>query len=279
MLSLILFRQITFMAFFGESKEKERFMRIILCMILLFFPFTMKTDATGVSELNYQFYVIPLTGPENTEIELFIKNVGDKPLSFEFPTSQTFEITIKNPAGREVYRYSKGRSFLQAFQTIRINPHNTYKRIVTWNYQVNGKRVPKGEYSVTAFFKPIQLNDQPIKDRGMLIKSNKIFVPDENMTFRHLQVKGSKGNYVITGETSSKGGWFFYTVEDGHIEYINEKQMVVKGSDSDWSTFELQIHIPEEKLPNNSTLILNLYKRNVEGKIIDSYPLVLDKFY
>ena len=253
-------------------------MRILLCLTILFFPFIIKTDAAGVN-LNYQFYVIPNAGPEKVEMELFLKNDGDLPLNFEFPTSQIYEITITNPAGRGVYRYSKGRSFLQAFQTIRIGPHKTYKRTETWNYQINGQRVPKGEYSVNAIFKPIHLNDHPIEDRGKLIASKKLFVPEENPTFRHLDVKGSKGNYVISGETRTEKGLFFYTVEDGHFEYFKEKQGRANGGNSDWSSFKLQIHLPEENLPNNSTLTLFLYERSKEGKIIHSYPLTLEKFY
>jgi hypothetical protein len=254
-------------------------MRIILCVMMLFFSIIIKTEATGVSDLNYQFYIITTAGSESAEIGLFLKNDGDIPLNFEFPTSQTFEISILNHAGREVYRYSKDRYFLQAFQTIRIDPHKSYKRRERWNYQFNGKRVPKGEYIVNATFKPIQLNDKPIKNRERLTSSQKLFVPEENTVFRHLTVEGNNGNYVVTGETRTEKGLFFYTVEDGHHEYIKEKKVVSSGEGSDWHSFKLQIQLPKEKLPHNGSLILHLYERGNGEKIIHSYPLVLEKFY
>jgi hypothetical protein len=253
-------------------------MRIIFCMMMLFFSFNAQTDATGVSELTYHVYVIPTAEPESAEIELFLKNEGDIPLNFEFPTSQIFDLSILNQAGREIYRYSKGRYFLQAFQTVRIEPHKTYKRSERWNYQVNGKRVPKGEYTVENSFKPTQLNDESIKDRGRLTDSQKMFVPEVNTAFRLLKVEGNKGTYVVTGETRTEKGLFFYTVEDGHVEYKKEKQVLTNGLGSDWHSFKLQIHLPEEKLPNNGSLILNLYERSKEKQIIHSYPLILEKF-
>ena len=253
-------------------------MRLILCMIMLFFPFINKVDAIGASNLNYQFYVIPVAGVEDAQIELILKNDSDIPLNFEFPTSQTFEISILNSAGREVYRYSKGRYFLQAFQTVKVEPHKTYKRMEKWNYQLNGKRVPQGEYTVISSFKPTQLNDMLIKDREKLTKSQKILVPEENIAFRHLKVEGNNGNYVVTGETRTEKGLFFYTVEDGHVEYIKEKQVLSNEGNSDWHSFKLQIHLPKEKLPANGTLILNLYERGKEGKIINTYPFILENF-
>ncbi|MGG3469797.1 BsuPI-related putative proteinase inhibitor [Neobacillus pocheonensis] len=252
-------------------------MRILLCIILLFFPMAIHTNANGVNDFNYSFYLIPKAGPEMVLFEIVLKNEGDIPLHFEFPTSQMVEITITDPAGSEVYVYSKGKYFLQAFQTIDVEPNQTIKRYEKWNYQFRGKRVPPGEYTVHAMLKPIRLNDGPIQNRTKLQSIQKLNVPAENTAFRFVKVSGTKGNYLITGEFKSANDKFYYLVEDGHMEYLNEKQVHVK-SRNQWEPFKLHIQIPENKLPDNGSLFLNLYERDQEKKVINQYPLLLESF-
>lgn len=118
-----------------------------------------------------------------------------------------------------------------------------------------------------------------VNDLNRLKGTQKLVVPEENTAFRHLIVEGNKGNYVVTGEIKTEKGLFFYTVEDGHHEFIKEKKVVSSGEGSEWHSFKLQIQLPKEKLPHNGSLILYLYERGNGEKIIHSYPLVLEKFY
>lgn len=91
--------------------------------------------------------------------------------------------------------------------------------------------------------------------------------------FRNIEVEGQNGVYKIQGET--KRGEFFYTVEDGHIQYIEEQKVTLKSK----GKFKIEINIPKNELPKNATLILNLYEQDGDGKIVNSYPVVLQKFY
>jgi len=251
-------------------------MRIFLCVILIFFPFVRITGAKGVNDLDYAFYIIPTASPEMAELEMILKNKGEIPLHFEFPTSQMVEITITNQAGSVVYVYSQGKYFLQAFQTISVNPHQTIKRYEKWNYHFKGKRVPPGEYTVNAMLKPTRLNDEPIQNRMKLYSTQKLNVPEENTAYRFVKVSGTKGDYIITGEFRSTKGVLYYSVEDGHVEYMKEKQIAVNG-EQEWEPFKLHIQIPKEKLFSNGSLILNLYERDSGDKIINIYPLILKK--
>jgi hypothetical protein len=154
--------------------------RSVLCVILFLFPFTLKGEANyGEDNHPFQFSVTPIAGEEKVEFEILIKNLGDYPLSFEFPTSQYVEISVADTSGHEVYRYSKGRFFLQALQTIKIDPHQTYRKVEKWNYQVNGQRVPEGQYTVTATLLPRKLNDHPIKNKQGLVSKKKFNIPEE----------------------------------------------------------------------------------------------------
>lgn len=252
-------------------------MRGVLCVILFLFPFSLKGEA-NFSENNrqFQFSVIPHAGSEEIEFEILIKNQGDYPLSLEFPSSQYFEISVTDQSGLEVYRYSKGRFFLQALQTIKIDPHQTFRKVEKWNYQVNGQIVPEGEYTVTATLLLRKLNDLPFSNKQRVVSKVKFNLPAVNPVIRNVKVEGSKGNYLITGETKGSMG-VYYNVEDGHLEYISEKPIRTTGS-KDWEHFKIEVHIPREKLPDNGSLIFNVYERSGE-EIRNTYPVILEKFY
>ncbi|MDR7000836.1 BsuPI-related putative proteinase inhibitor [Neobacillus niacini] len=258
-------------------------MKKLFCVFLLFFSFHSNTLANGterdVSKPEFTFNVIPSAGPEGVEFELLLMNEGDIPLKLEFPTSQLFEITVTDTSGNELYRYSKGRYFLQAFQSIKIEPKTSYKRIAVWDYTLDGKRVPAGEYNVHVTLKAVNLNEEPISIRDKLTIDKKMIIPKENPVFRHVKVEGNRGKYQIIGETKPSKGSFFYTVEDGHEEFVEEKQMDIGGETQEWKPFKIQLLIPETKLPDNGSLILFLYERNHQNKIIHSFPVILEKFY
>lgn len=249
-------------------------MRIILCLLVLFFP--LRTEGEGVNQLNYQFYFVPTIGQEWAEFTLMMKNNGNIPLHFHFPTSQRMNLTILDSSGKEVYDYSKGRYFLKKIQTITVKPHSSFRFREKWNYQYKGKRVPKGEYTVNIALVPKRINDEQV-GRRKLTSSQKIFVPEENKSFRLVRVEGKHGDYRIKGESKTANGWFYYSVEDGHQEYITEKQ-VVTSENINWEPFSIAIHIPKENLPDNGSLIINLYERSKDGKIIDTYPVILERF-
>lgn len=253
-------------------------MRIIFCVILFLVPFSLIGEASyGEQNHQFQFSVVPIAENEKVEFKLLIKNNETSPLHFEFPTSQFYEITVTDKSGNEVYRYSKGRFFLQALQTIKIEPHQTYQKVENWDYKVNGKRVPAGEYTVMATLLPRKLNDQPVNNKQTLVSKMKFTLPAENPVFRNVKVEGRKGNYLITGDTIGSNGSVYYNVEDGHVEYITEKPIRTTES-QDWKHFKIEVHIPKEKLPENGSLIFNVYVRSGEDQI-NNYPVILEKFY
>ncbi|MCM2533715.1 intracellular proteinase inhibitor [Neobacillus pocheonensis] len=96
--------------------------------------------------------------------------------------------------------------------------------------------------------------------------------------FRNVKAEGSNGNYLVRGEARPLEGTFYFSVEDGHVEYIKEKQVFMKDKDLNWEPIQIQIQIPKETLPDNGTLLINLYERNREGRIMNSYPIILQRF-
>jgi hypothetical protein len=152
--------------------------RILLCVMLFLFPFSLNGKAGYDRNVDqFQFSVVPIADNEKVKFELLIKNNEESPLHFEFPSSQFYEITVSDQSGQEVYRYSKGRFFLQALQTTKIEPHQTYRKVENWDYKVSGKRVPAGQYTVTATLLPRKLNDQPLGKNETLVSKMKFTLP------------------------------------------------------------------------------------------------------
>ncbi|MDQ0198152.1 C2 domain-containing protein [Neobacillus ginsengisoli] len=110
-------------------------------------------------------------------------------------------------------------------------------------------------------------------------KNDVSFIQEDSNIFKSVQVAGSNGNYLITGKTKPSKGKFYYLVEDGHVEYIKETLILIKEKNPNWQPFKIQIRIPKEKLPNNGSLLVYLYERNNEEQIINSFPIILQRFY
>ncbi|MDF1507402.1 intracellular proteinase inhibitor [Robertmurraya sp. DFI.2.37] len=100
---------------------------------------------------------------------------------------------------------------------------------------------------------------------------------EEKLIFQNVQVEGELGEYRVKGKVSANTGKLFYTVEDGHYQYIDEKVLPLAEKDSSMALFELEIKIAKEKLPQNATLILHLYEKDEDGRIIHSKPVVLEQ--
>ena len=53
-------------------------------------------------------------------VRITLRNTQGQPLTLNFPSSQDFDVTIKNEAGGGVYQWSASRSFLAVFRTVEI---------------------------------------------------------------------------------------------------------------------------------------------------------------
>ncbi|MDE3838188.1 intracellular proteinase inhibitor [Bacillus methanolicus] len=101
----------------------------------------------------------------------------------------------------------------------------------------------------------------------------------ENPVFRILKVSGEKGNYEVSGEARPIMGVFYYTVEDGHNEFISEMKLYHKTKFPEWAPFSITIDIDKKKLPVKGSLMLNLYERSKkDNSIIHTYPVQLEQF-
>jgi hypothetical protein len=102
--------------------------------------------------------------------------------------------------------------------------------------------------------------------------------PNCNSAFCNVQVSGSGGQYIITGEGRVFEAVMAYAVEDGHNYLLEDFYTLGEGAPA-WSPFQLDIVIPEEQLPHNGTLILELFEYSAnDGSKINSLIIPLETF-
>lgn len=258
-------------------------MRKVSLLIILLLMAVAPALAIGKEEqapenMGFSFYIDPVAGPEKAEFELILQNLGNQSISFEFPTSQKYEITVHDANKQKVYQYSEGKAFAQAFETLTLKPQEKVKWRESWDYFQAGRRVKEGEYTVTAQLKATSINGKPVSDKKLLTDIKTMFISEENPVFKGVQAEGKAGVYKIIGEARPIKGRFFYSVEDGHNELIGETAVDSGSQYPQWKPFSIDISIPEDKLPENGSLILNLYERSKDGDIIHSYPVLLERF-
>lgn len=84
------------------------------------------------------------TGDE-VEFALRVTNAEQKRVELAFPSGQTHEIVVLDPAGREVWRWSEGRMFTQAVQTKLLGAGETTTYAERWTPTLRA-----GSYTVVA---------------------------------------------------------------------------------------------------------------------------------
>ena len=251
---------------------------IILLLMAVAPALAIGEEKQSSSSLEYSFYIDPLADPDKAEFEIILQNQGDTNLSFEFPTSQKYEITVLNANKKKVYQYSEGKSFAQAFETLTLKPQEKIKWVEGWDYSASGKRVQEGEYTVIAQLKAFSINGKPVRDKKPLTDTKTMYIPGENPVFKGIVSKGSKGNYKIMGEARPINGKFYYTAEDGHNQLIPETEVTHGAKYPQWKPFSLEVSIPKSNLPQNGSVIFNLYERSKDGALIHTYPVLLERF-
>ncbi|MDQ0268774.1 BsuPI-related putative proteinase inhibitor [Cytobacillus purgationiresistens] len=237
-------------------------------MMSSFLPgqYLMEANQTNMP-ITFEIYTNP--GMDALEMDLVVENSSDQTVTLEFPTSQRYELVIRDENGEIVYDYSKGKSFLQVIQNLELQPKETKKWQEKWDYMKDGKRVSEGDYRIEA-----NLTGQVIQPSGLQadLKAKTSFqLPPLNQSFSDMRVSGHDGEYTVVGRHHSKQP-FYYTVEDGHHQLISEKL-----HSSDKEDFAINILLKQEKLPENGSIIAYFYEKS-NGKMVNTFPVLLESF-
>ncbi|KAF0818075.1 MULTISPECIES: BsuPI-related putative proteinase inhibitor [unclassified Cytobacillus] len=244
----------------------------LLAAAMIFFTIPLQNFEASINEMPFDFKVMPQAGTEKMEMELVLKNTANYPLSFEFMSSQFYEVEIFNQKGEKVYSSSEGKAFLQAIQTIDVKPDESRVWKEHWDYRQNGERVDEGEYTVKARLLASNLNGKKLVKKAE--SKDAVHIPGENPVFRQVKANGENGLYSVEIEGRPKGGKVWYSVEDGHNELLPEKG--VSAQSNNWENFYIEVNISPDKLPESGTVLLHLYEKDKAGNIMNSFPVILE---
>ncbi|USK40247.1 hypothetical protein LIS77_07050 [Cytobacillus firmus] len=244
----------------------------LLAAAVIILTMPMQSFEASMKEMPFDFNVMPQAGQETLKIDLLLRNKANYPLSFEFGSSQFYEVEIFSQEGEKVYSSSEGKSFLQAIQTIAVKPDESKVWEEQWDYRHKGKRVQEGEYIVKARLLASNLNGKNLETKPESEAS--VYIPGQNPSFSQAKVTGRNGEYIILFKARPKSGKLWYSVEDGHNELQSEK--TIWASSNDWKSYRIKISLPSEDIPENGTVVLHLYEKDEDGDIMNSYPVMLE---
>ncbi|MBM7659790.1 hypothetical protein JOC85_000557 [Bacillus mesophilus] len=255
-----------------------------------------ETTASSIDLANFETTLEVNQTKENVRFTINFQNKGEEAAQFTFSSGQKFEIVVTNEAGQKVYRFSEGKMFTMALETITLEAGETVTYEDVWDYKKDGELVDEGVYTVVAFVIPMEVNGNKLEkdyfkaEENFTVESlssiNQSTTEEsqeesksENPAFRNIKVTGEAGEYVITGEARVFEAVFMYSVEDGHYEIVKETPFFANEGAPAWSTFELKISIPENKLPEQGVLTARIYERSAkDGSIINSCVVTLEEF-
>ncbi|GGC74387.1 hypothetical protein GCM10007216_01240 [Thalassobacillus devorans] len=203
---------------------------------------------------------------DRVTFQFSLENQGDEAYELGFTSGQKYEIVVKNDSDEEVYRFSEGQMFTQALETKTLEPGDSMSFEEEWS-----DGVEPGDYNAAISIEANSVNSQTLESKPF--QETKAFTvegdkpsgddsdgPAEGEAFRNVEVSGKNGSYVITGEAKLFEGSFIYNVEDGHNMLIENTTHEVDEAAPSWSSFELEIDIAEDQLPENGTLTLTLFE-------------------
>jgi hypothetical protein len=70
--------------------------------------------------------------PSEVRFALDVKNVGGKHAEIDFPNGQSYDIAVVDSAGREVWRWAKGRLFTQSVQNKQLGGGESMQIAESW---------------------------------------------------------------------------------------------------------------------------------------------------
>lgn len=216
-------------------------------------------------------------GDGGVEIELTASNNTPDELILEFPSSQFFDYKIMNDTGKEVYRYSDNKAFLQAVQRIALKSGEQKVWQSKWDLSSSdGQKIPPGEYLVEAFLQVKQVNGKPVEER--IVETVKLTIEEQNPSFKNVKMVSSGNSYCVRGQAKVSAGSFYYTVEDGHNILKEETMVKVNKESPNWSEFEFSFELGRDEIAKNRPVLLKLYERDLEdGTIYHNYIVVVNR--
>lgn len=254
------FKRLVFLASSEKTKRGEEMKKLsILFVLMLLLSACGQQNERQEGETMPIFTVDAREETEQVTFVLMMKNETEDEITFEFPSSQLYEITVLNDEGKEVYRYSTGKMFTQAIQTESISAKDVKVWEESWNYMYDGERVRRGEYTVKVEWKGFT------KDGENELTATETFnVPSVHPSFSNVKVEKKDDSILITGEIKTAGKQGSFVIEDGHYEL--HKGTIPVDKQNEWTSFS--ISVLKEEIESDRKPYLLLYTEESKDPFI-----------
>lgn len=203
-------------------------MKKLLCFIVIFSlvfltSYQVKAERDGLSMISWEVHLTPKQ--EQLDIDFIVKNNGNQDVTLEFPTSQYYDYSIYDVNNKEVFRFSKGRYFLQAFQYIRIPKGEKKVWKGSWKYTSNNTKFKEGLFVLKAIFMPSKINGESLGKR--FVASEEFSIP----LFKDLNIQRNNHVWSINGTVKNTLNGYFYTVENGHNLLVEKTPLSISNGE------------------------------------------------
>lgn len=87
----------------------------------------------------------------------------------------------------------------------------------------------------------------------------------EYVVFRLLDLQTEGTSFVLTGDVHAEDGKFYYTVDQGGENVIEEQSVELSSADG-WNEFEISGELPEEVKDKQEAPIITMYAKTEDGE-------------
>jgi Intracellular proteinase inhibitor/Immunoglobulin-like domain of bacterial spore germination len=232
--------------------------------------------------ISAQLYPVLSVQQKNDGIHylLALENQSNHTVTLTFDSSKMFDITVTDTAGNEKYRHSKGKKYNQDKEKVQINAGASHLWKAVWKLSPEDRKA--GIYKVKATFNPSKVSPGTIKTENLSVTEILTLQSGlgdiKNNSFRNIHFTGNDGEYKVSGEARVFEASFVYSVSDGHEVFVEKHEQTSEGAPA-WAPFSFEIKVPEEDLPINGTLMLELfYFSPKDGEKTDVLAIPLETF-
>jgi outer membrane protein assembly factor BamE (lipoprotein component of BamABCDE complex) len=267
-------------------QKLKQMLLVIITSLLIFSSLSAcskeEKKVTGNESVSSQLNPVLSVQQKNDGIDFLValENQSNHTVTLKFNSSKIFDITVTDTTGKENYRYSKGKKYKQQTEKIQIKAGASHLWKAKWKLSPEDRKA--GIYKVKAVFNPSKVTPGSIKTENLTVTENLTLQSGmadlKNKSFRNIHFTGTDGEYKVSGEARVFEASFAYLVTDGHEVLVEQHAQTAEGAPA-WATFSFEIKIPEEDLPINGTLMLELfYFSPKDGEKTDVLAVPLQTF-
>jgi hypothetical protein len=197
------------------------------------------------AEVNIDMQLSVLENENTTDFKISLTNNANAEAVLEFSSGQQFEIIVKSENGEEVYKFSDGRMFTQAFQNLVLPPGESVEWGDTWTHN---DEITSGMYEVTAKVLAITINEETLDPKMLeetksinIEKPNKVTYP-ANDAFQNITITKNGMIYTISGEARVYEGVFQYEIKEAGNVVLSGHKKAPEGAPT-WSQFTFTLDL------------------------------------